>query len=330
MRNGQIYTVDLYSVLTGNGVAGGMRLADGDRITVPPLGPTVAVAGLVRRPAIYELPARAKGISAAALLALAGGQENPRPLSRYRSSALSLMADWISCRFRTKKTWCVMEKYCAWSWVRILQGAQATLAGVAETGLAGQYAVTAGARLSDVVRAPGALGTTPYTLFGIIVRKDPRTLLRSLVAFTPAAVLQGAEDEALQPDDIVRPLSVDEAQLLTFVVKTYLDKLALDQARIRDPLAASRQEALATAQGSAAATSSNNSSNAATSPAAIAAAQAAVASSISPSNPFGLQPGELASNATDQEDFSGVPADVQRSDVIALMDVPAPGTQVQP
>jgi len=52
-----------------------MRLADGDRIVVPSLGATVTVAGLVRRPGIYELPARSSGMTARALLALAGGQE---------------------------------------------------------------------------------------------------------------------------------------------------------------------------------------------------------------------------------------------------------------
>ncbi|HWU55228.1 MAG TPA: polysaccharide biosynthesis/export family protein, partial [Rhizomicrobium sp.] len=42
-RQGHTYTVDLYSVLTGSGADGAMRLADGDRIVVPSLGPTVAV-----------------------------------------------------------------------------------------------------------------------------------------------------------------------------------------------------------------------------------------------------------------------------------------------
>ena len=54
-----------------------MRLAEGDRVIVPPLGGTVAVAGLVRRPGIYELAAHASSMTARMLLALAGGQEVP-------------------------------------------------------------------------------------------------------------------------------------------------------------------------------------------------------------------------------------------------------------
>src|SRR6202007_2533842 len=100
----------------------------------------------------------------------------------------------------------------------------ATLSG--GIGLAGQYAVTQGSHLSEVIRAPGALGHSPYTLFGIIVRKDPRTLLRSLLAFTPVAVLNGTENLQLQSDDVIRAISVNEADLLDFVLKTYLEKLA--------------------------------------------------------------------------------------------------------
>jgi polysaccharide export outer membrane protein len=74
-RGDHVYDIDLYSVLTGSGRGSSMRMADGDRIIVPPLGSAVAVAGLVRRPGIYELPAHASSMTARALLNLAGGQE---------------------------------------------------------------------------------------------------------------------------------------------------------------------------------------------------------------------------------------------------------------
>ena len=93
----------------------------------------------------------------------------------------------------------------------------------AESALSGQYAVSAGTRLSDVIKAPGALGTSPYTLFGIIVRKDPRTLLRSLVAFTPVAVMGGTEDLQLQSDDVIRPITVGEVP--AFGVRCGVDSL---------------------------------------------------------------------------------------------------------
>src|SRR6185312_5058785 len=49
------------------------------------------------------------------------------------------------------------------------------------------------------------------------------------------------------------------------------------------------------------------------------------ATAASSANPFGLQPG-AAEASTGQEDFSSVPADLQRSNIIALLDTPAPGS----
>ncbi|MFY8095274.1 MAG: SLBB domain-containing protein [Niveispirillum sp.] len=88
--------VDLYDLLTrGEGAAADL-LPDGARLIVPPLGPTVAVAGSVKRPGIYELPA---GVLAgtgpddtADLLALAGGALRP---GRDRSSLLRLSPEGV-------------------------------------------------------------------------------------------------------------------------------------------------------------------------------------------------------------------------------------------
>ena len=81
---------------------------------------------------------------------------------------------------------------------------QVTLAG--GTALAGQYPIIQGSKLSDFLKAPGALPAAPYTLFGIIARKDPRTLLRSLIAFTPVAVLNGNEDQSLESERTGTPI----------------------------------------------------------------------------------------------------------------------------
>jgi polysaccharide export outer membrane protein len=321
VRGNNQYTVDLYSVLTGNGGSGGMRLADGDRVIVPPLGRTLAVAGLVRRPGIYELPARASGMAARALLALAGGQE---VRGRYRLSVQRIEPDGRIALVPLQNDNSVVRDS---EILRVELGAdlpatQATLSG--GSGLAGQYAITTGTKLSDVIRAPGALGPSPYSLFGIIVRKDPRTLLRTLVPFTPVAVLNGGEDEVLQSDDVVRPLSLNEAQLLTFIVKTYLDKLAIDQARIRNPLETQRADALAAAAPSSGSGSTPINPLALLQQTQTPAATPTAAASFS--NPFGLQPGALENSSTGQEDFSSVPADIQRSNIVALLDTPAPGS----
>ena len=81
---GRIYSYDLYPVLAGNGNTPSIRLSDGDRIVVPPLGHVVAVSGWVRRPAIYELAPGATSTSAAAALRMAGsGRTGSRSFPTY-------------------------------------------------------------------------------------------------------------------------------------------------------------------------------------------------------------------------------------------------------
>lgn len=309
-RRGRRDVIDLYSVLTGNGSARDMRLADGDRIIVPPLSSAVAISGLVRRPGIYELAARTNNISARALLALAGG---PEVRGQYRLSLQRVEADGRLNLVRLQEGSGLTRDG---EILRVdlgadLSGTQATLSG--GFGLAGQYPISGGTRLSEVIKAPGALGVTPYTLFGLIVRKDPRTLLRSLMSFTPVAVLSGTEDLPLQADDVVRPITVSEAQLLNYVTRTFLAKSAYDLNRIRNPLVGIKPQ-------------SNVLIPPTTPGGASTVAPASQSPAVTPDNPFGLEPGTLEDYSSGQEDLSGLPADLALKNIQALLDVAAPGS----
>ena len=236
LRGDTSFTLDLYSLLTSGGDARRVNLADGDRIVVLPLGKTVAVSGLVRQPGIYELAPGASGISVRSLIAQAGGQEVK---GSYRLSALRVVADGNTRMEQLSGDTGVMgDSEILFVQLRANQTmSQATLSG--GTGLAGQYPISTGTRLSDVLRAPGALGPAPYTLFGVIARKDPRTLLRHLTAFTPIAIMAGGEDIPLQSEDVIRVFSVDEIRLLSNTVRLYAQRQVAEQEAIRNPLSAS-------------------------------------------------------------------------------------------
>jgi polysaccharide export outer membrane protein len=298
LRGGQEHTIDLYSVLTSGGTASNLRLADGDRIIVPSLGRTLAVAGLVRQPGIFELPTGQASMSVRMLLSLAGGQE---VRGRYRLSVLRIDAQGNSnLTALAGEIGQVRDSEILFVQLGADQTAsQATLSG--GTGLAGLYPVVPNTKLSDLLRAPGALGPSPYTLFGVIVRKDPNSLLRSLVAFTPTAVLNGTENVKLQTDDFVRLLSVGESSLLSSVVRAHLEKLAADQAILRNPL--------------------------------IDQNVAAGTTRLPLPYTGGMRQavGTLPASKVDElsfalDDVSSAPADVQRADIISLMELRAPGT----
>ena len=70
-RNGAtVARLDLYDLLLKGDTRGDVRLQPGDVIFIPPVGPTVSLAGEVRRPAIYELQ---QETTAQELVALGGG-----------------------------------------------------------------------------------------------------------------------------------------------------------------------------------------------------------------------------------------------------------------
>lgn len=74
VRGGGAVSVDLYGLL-GIGAPPSSRLRDGDRIIVPVIGDTIAIAGAVARPGIYEIR---RGTSLGAVLDYAGGALRPR------------------------------------------------------------------------------------------------------------------------------------------------------------------------------------------------------------------------------------------------------------
>jgi protein involved in polysaccharide export with SLBB domain len=67
---GTVTTLDLYDLLLRGDTSKDLQLRQGDAIFVPPIGSTAAVAGQIRRPAIYEFR---DGTTAGELIELAGG-----------------------------------------------------------------------------------------------------------------------------------------------------------------------------------------------------------------------------------------------------------------
>lgn len=78
LRGDQVIPVDLYQLLLHGGGGGAtLRLADGDRILIPLLGPTAALAGAAKRPGVFELPPDHAEITLGALTEMAGGALRP-------------------------------------------------------------------------------------------------------------------------------------------------------------------------------------------------------------------------------------------------------------
>lgn len=247
VRHGRAIPVDLYAYLTDRGTARSMQLTDGDRIVVPPLGGTVAVAGLVRRPAIYELAPGSKAITVRSILQLSGGTE---VRGRYRMTVVHIAANGETSLVPVTEGSVIRDSEILF----VQPGAskiesRATLSG--GTPLAGAYAIGKTSSLSELLKEPGALGNNPYSLFGIIARRDPVTLLRGMVPFTPTAVINGRENIQLQTDDIVRVISTREARLLSAVIRAFQERRTSAEELARAPTATNNPSTPTTPQNAA-------------------------------------------------------------------------------
>lgn len=218
VHQGHVGSIDLYAYLTNGVAARQALLTDGDRIVVPPLGKTVSASGWVRRPGIYELAPGQSAVSVHQLLELAGGTE---VRGRYRQQIMR-----IEPNGQTQLAPVTSESQVVGDsdMLVVLPEAnqvvdRATLSG--GTPLAGSYSIKPGMHVSELLKSPGALGSTPYTVFGIISRKDPRTYLRTLIAFSPIAALSGTDDPELLTDDVVRVFSMNESRMISKSLADY-------------------------------------------------------------------------------------------------------------
>jgi protein involved in polysaccharide export with SLBB domain len=210
VRGDQTIPVDLYSVLTP---ADGVRitpLRNGDRVFVPPLKSTVAIAGYVRRPGIYELQDKQAGINADVLLELAGGLEIP---GNYRYSTTRLEGDGTSRLIPISANAPVAGGEVLFvDPMTDVDLDRVTLAGSIR--LVGTYPRSVASSTARLIRSIDDLTLDAYTPFAVVVRRDIRLNARTLEPFSLTRVLSGAQDINLQNDDFVYIFNRDEIRSL--------------------------------------------------------------------------------------------------------------------
>jgi protein involved in polysaccharide export with SLBB domain len=260
--------LDLYSVINHGTLSGVGPLQEGDRIVVPPLGGTVAVAGLVGRQGIFELPPGASRIGARALIELAGGMQIA---GAKRLTKLELEPDG-----RTRMVSIPQEGTIANGEVlfvdanRSAVGARVTLDGAVS--VPGVRALGTAPRLSGLLRDLDDLSPNAYTLFAVIVRHDPKSNFIKMVPFSVKGVFDGTENLRLIDNDDVYVFTTQQVQTLAKSAAT-----ALYQASQAPGVAEMTQAQ--TGLSTTAASDGSAGGSSATSPSAPALAQMATAAS---------------------------------------------------
>ncbi|UEM22953.1 SLBB domain-containing protein [Skermanella mucosa] len=246
IRGGTSRTVDFYGLLQGlDGSDPALR--DGDRIVVPPIGPTVAVAGEVKRPGIYELPpaAQADGapMSVTDALALAGGPIQPAPVRIVRFALGIDGAEAPDEAIRDPGE--PDARPVAAGDLLIVSPARDHRRGtVTITGHVRQPGPRALAEAESLASLIGSVDLLPdpYLPFAALETTDPGSLARVLSPVDLQAVLDGRSDRLLGGDDTLIVLGSSDVGFLSS--RPVLDLLRRD-GRSRDPAECAGIEVLA-------------------------------------------------------------------------------------
>lgn len=212
IRGNRPTQVDLYELLLGSSSSLDIALRDGDRIVVPTLGPTVAVSGDVKRPAIYELPEGAGSLSAADALALGGGAIRPAGAKYIRVTfdpqGRQLVSELTSTEFRVVPGDIVI--------VGKGENVQLGSVGVAgEVSVPGRRSLQSASTIGAVMRDTNAVKEGAYLTFGVLRTSDAKTLSRRYYALNLRRILDGEEDYVLRDGDELLVLGAADVRFLS-------------------------------------------------------------------------------------------------------------------
>jgi protein involved in polysaccharide export with SLBB domain len=203
--------VDLYDFLLNGSRMDDERLEPGDTLLVPPAGPQVAVSGMVKRPAIYEL----KGSSTLAdVLQDAGGATVAAALNHVTIERIqpNRERETVTLNLPASSTAEVTQKAIAAFSMKdgdrvrvapITPHSERAIYVEGHVVRPGKYSYQDGMKLSDVVRTYQDLLPEP-AVKGDLVRLMPPDLHAETIQFDVADVLIGNTSISLQPFDTIR------------------------------------------------------------------------------------------------------------------------------
>ncbi len=216
VRDGRSMYIDLYALLMHGQNNIDITLYDGDRIIVPPIGPTVAVSGEVKRPGIYEILPRqgqmkyelfhgGELLSLNEMLDFSGGVLMP---GQNRMLKLGFDVDGHEQVETIDDP--IAPIFGDGSILAVTNGEakrQGSVELLGHTRRPGMYALSDYQNLSNLLNTDAVLGADIYPLIGVIARIDDEYFTRRFMAFPLQAVLKGEYDLPLKDGDGIYLLS---------------------------------------------------------------------------------------------------------------------------
>ncbi len=212
VRGGKTIPVDLYALLLNGAADVDLRLRDGDRLIVPPIGPTAAVAGEVKRPGIFELDPEDGPLSLERMLQMGGGVLAPGK-NRYLKLGITPQGQELVTEISAGRA----PAFGDGSILLVSKGREKR-AGMIEleghTLRPGMHALPGTPTLATLLASDDMLGPDIYPLIGVLERRDTDQLTRHLSDFPLRLVLKGGFDLNLAEGDIVHVFSNEQIAAL--------------------------------------------------------------------------------------------------------------------
>lgn len=219
VRDGRSTIIDVYGLLMHGSTSMDIALRDGDRILIPAIGPTVAIAGEVKRPGVYEIlpetramqrktSARSEKLTLNEMLELGGGVLAPGKNRHLKLSITPEGAETVKEIHDSFK-----PVFGDGSILMISKGTEkraGTIELVGHTRRPGLHALTENPTLTDLLSSEDILGPEIYPLVGAIERWDGDQLTHKFIDFPLRLVLKNEFDMKLADGDVVHLFSRDQ------------------------------------------------------------------------------------------------------------------------
>jgi polysaccharide biosynthesis/export protein len=211
-RGDRLFWVDVYELLYPQIGQQDLVVRDGDHILVPAIGHTIAIAGDVRRPGIFELAEGKNNISVSDALELAGGYIRPKgnALSRitFDASGLQVVEDFTDSNLMLDDGDIFVVKRRNNSTVGIVSV-------FGQVTNPGQKTLATTPTVSSLLLSNNSFKNNPYLLFGALETTDPSTFARRYFPINLQDIVSGKKDYALRDKDRLIVFSQEEIRYLS-------------------------------------------------------------------------------------------------------------------
>ncbi len=216
VRDGRSQLIDIYSLLMYGATNADLQLRDGDRIIVPPIGPTIAITGEVKRAGIYEILPRLNGMrhqseNASEKLTLNDALDLAGGVLVSGQNRFLKLGNGTSGQEQVSEINDAFAPEFGDGSILVVSKGKEKRAGMVElighTRKPGIHALSEAPSLSALLPSGTVLGENIYPLIGVIERFDPQQLSRHYLDFPLKLVISGDYDRQLKEDDVVHLFS---------------------------------------------------------------------------------------------------------------------------